>query len=32
MTEQEQEMGNKLLVYLSYSLAGRAYPHGEIDP
>ena len=30
MTSNEIKLGNKLLVYISCCLAGRAYPYGDI--
>ncbi|XP_076019351.1 vacuolar protein sorting-associated protein 8 homolog [Genypterus blacodes] len=32
LTDEQVVMGNKLLVYISCSLAGRAYPLGDIPP
>ena len=32
ITDSEVKLGNKLLVYISYCLAGRAYPVGDIPP
>ena len=30
LSDEEVRLGNKLLVYISQCLAGRAYPHGDI--
>ncbi|KAG0695015.1 Vacuolar protein sorting-associated protein 8 [Chionoecetes opilio] len=30
--DTQVRLGNKILVYVSCCLAGRGYPHGEIDP
>ena len=32
LQDSQVTLGNKILVYVSCCLAGRAYPHGEIDP
>ncbi|XP_042868274.1 vacuolar protein sorting-associated protein 8 homolog [Penaeus japonicus] len=32
LTDSQVMLGNKILVYVSSCLAGRAYPRGEIDP
>nr|XP_045621529.1 vacuolar protein sorting-associated protein 8 homolog isoform X2 [Procambarus clarkii] len=32
LTDSQVMLGNKILVYVSCCLAGRAYPHGDIDP
>lgn len=32
LTDSQMMLGNKLLVYISCCLAGRGYPHGDIDP
>ncbi|KAG7169921.1 Vacuolar protein sorting-associated protein 8-like [Homarus americanus] len=32
LTDGQVMLGNKILVYVSCCLAGRAYPHGNIDP
>ncbi|CAN7990373.1 unnamed protein product [Ixodes hexagonus] len=32
LTDNQMMLGNKLLVYVSCCLAGRGYPHGDIDP
>ncbi|KAK8727977.1 hypothetical protein OTU49_009327 [Cherax quadricarinatus] len=32
LTHSQVMLGNKILVYVSCCLAGRAYPHGDIDP
>lgn len=31
-TDAQVALGNKILVYLSCCLAGRAYPYGNIPP
>ncbi|EEC14167.1 conserved hypothetical protein, partial [Ixodes scapularis] len=31
LTDNQMMLGNKLLVYVSCCLAGRGYPHGDID-
>lgn len=30
LTQRQVELGNKILVYISCCLAGRAFPHGDI--
>ncbi|XP_064465584.1 vacuolar protein sorting-associated protein 8 homolog [Ornithodoros turicata] len=32
LTDKQVTLGNKLLVYISCCLAGRGYPHGNIEP
>jgi hypothetical protein len=32
MNSKEQELGYKLLLYISFCLSGRAYPRGDIPP
>jgi len=32
LTDSQVVLGNKLLVYVSCCLAGRAYPYGNISP
>ena len=32
LTTQQIDLGNKILVYISCCLAGRAYPFGDINP
>ena len=32
LTQSQIDLGNKILVYVSCCLAGRAYPYGEVPP
>lgn len=32
LQDNQVTLGNKILVYISCCLAGRGYPHGEVDP